>query len=240
MRIPLRTYLEEASALAALMERHLEPLQEDGREYPGLSRVFDEQTLSWETPSEIRELVIVIGELQSRNRATEKRGGYAAVMAEARRLRSEWMAGLKFLFEQTDNEEGKRLLRHLRAQFKNQSLAGMIVSLQAVLCCVEKNMEELRRLGCSDDTLARTLAVFEELRGRPRELEQSVAERLEPSAHNQLLAQLDARVEAARRAFRFVFRGHEDVLGKAQSGYARARRRKHIEKKKQAQLEDGE
>lgn len=232
LRVPLRTYLEEANVLAALMERHLEPLSEDGREYPGLSRVFDEQTLSWETPGEIRELVIVIAELHARSQSTEKRLA-SDVLLEARKLRSEWMASLKFFFEQAQSETGKDQLRRLRVDFKDQSQAGIAMSFHTLLTCVEANMDGLRRLGCSDEMLQRSWVVQQALRARGSERAQRAsARKTEFSARNQLLAQLEARVEAARRAFRFVFRDHDEVLSKAQSGYARTRRRKHIERTK--------
>lgn len=235
LRVPLRTYLEEASGLAALMERHMESLQEDGREYPGLSRVFDEQTLNWETPGEIRELVIVIGELQARGQSTERRLG-PAVLVEARQLRSEWMASLKFLFEQTQNIAGKQRLKSLRAEFKDQSQAGLAQSFHNLLTLVQSNMDGLRRIGCSDERLQHSWATQKSLGERPSERTHLTNERRsEASARNQLLAQLEARVEAARRAFRFVFRDHDDVLDKAQSSYARTRRRKHADKKKREQ-----
>jgi hypothetical protein len=231
LRVPLRVYLEEASSLAALMERHLEPLQEDGREYPGLSRVFDEQTLSWETPGEIRELVIVIGELQARSQSTEKRLG-PAVLVEARQLRSEWMASLKFLFEQTQDATGKQRLKGLRAEFKDQSQAGLAQSFHNLLMLVQDNMDGLRRLGCSDERLQHSWQAHRTLSERGSERAHLTNERRsEASTRNQLLMQLEARVEAARRAFRFVFRDHDEVLEKAQSNYARARRRKHTDKK---------
>jgi len=231
LRLPLRTYLDEASALAALMERHLEPLSEDGREYPGLSRVFDEQTLGWETPGEMRELVIVIAELQARSQSTEKRLE-SNVLIEARKLRSEWMASLKFLFDQAESESGREQLKRLREEFKDQSQAGITKGLHKLLTCVEANMDGLRRLGCSDQTLQRSWVVQKALGERRSERAQrSNSRKNELSARNQLLAQLEVRVEAARRAFRFVFRDHDDVLAKAQSGYARTRRRKHTQKK---------
>lgn len=230
LRVPLRTYLEEASSLAALMERHLEPLTEDGREYPGLSRVFDQQALGWETPGEIRELVIVIAELHARGQSTQRRLE-SDVLLEARHLRSEWMASLKFFFEQTQSDEGKDQLRRLRKDFQNQSQASVASSLHTLLTYVEAHMEGLRRLGCSDETLRRSWGVQQALLARGAErADRANARKHEYSARNQLLAQLELRVEAARRAFRFVFRDHEEILTKAQSSYARARRRKHSAK----------
>jgi hypothetical protein len=87
--------------------------------------------------------------------------------------------------------------------------------------------------------LARTRALEEQLQRQLKGANHLHLQFQERTVQKQLLSELDRRVEATRRAFRFVFREHEDILSKAQSGYARARRRKHTEKKRQSRNVEG-
>ncbi len=232
LRMPLSQYLEEAQELSALMDRHLDPLNENGVDYPGLSRAFDEVTLTWETASEMRELVSVILALQARASSDRSAPGQPPSLDEMRRVRAEWMSGLRYLFQQKKDESGLRVLRNLRREFKQQSRAAITQSLWDVLSVASDHIDELARFGLAHEQMDHARRLPEQVQrefGRFADARRAASSAL--STRNQLIRLLDDRVNSARRAFRFVFRGYDDVLDKAQSDYARTRRKKHAKKR---------
>ena len=232
VRIPLGAYLDEANELAALMERHVDPVVEGDREYPGLGRVFDETHLTWDTPGEIRELVFVIRDLHARARSQPMSPPSDSV-TEARKQRGEWMAALGYLFEQRKDAEGLSSLSRVRRGFKDQSREALAQSLLDLTTCAERNIEELQRFGYGHEHLTRSRELHAELLERGARLKTLRENRKRAVLmRNQLLGLLDEKVQASRRAFRFVFRNHEEVLELAQSRYARTRRRKYSTSKK--------
>ena len=232
LHMPLGVYLREANDLAALADRHLEPLSELGVNYPGLNQLVDGASLTWETATEMRELVFVIGETQARA-ASEHRSLPKGRLEHARRLRSEWMAALRYLFEARGDHEMLHALKKLRTQHKDQSQKGVAHSLHTIHEFASQYMDDLTRLGRTEQNLAECLRAAQELEERSDERIELRSHRSQALyARNLLVTLLEERVQAVRRAFRYVFRDFGDVLAKAQSEYARQRRRKHLNRQR--------
>jgi D-serine deaminase-like pyridoxal phosphate-dependent protein len=138
------------------------------------------------------------------------------------------MSGLKYLFQKGNNPDGLQRLTELRAGYKDQSRLGTAESLRQVTEFAARYMEQLKSLGYEEEQLHRSQALPHELRSELARLEEEKQRQAHAlQTRNQVIAELDDRVNAARRAFRFVFRRHSDVLDKAKSKYAQKRRQAH-------------
>ncbi len=229
LRMPLSVYLEEANELAQLMDRHLDPLSEQGRDYPGIGPVLDERTLTWDTPAEIRQIVSVVSSLQARAH-TQGALHHPPSLSQIRRERAAWMHALRYLFEQQNNEGGQAQLKVLRQSFKAQSRQATSASLLDVLNLAEQHIEALKRLGFDEGRLGYARHLPEQLNQTATAHQNArTVQSQQLDARNRLLSLLDERVQAVRRAFRFVFRDYPEVLESTQSRYARQRRAKHAE-----------
>lgn len=227
LRMPLADFLDEAVELAALVDQVVEPREVEGQWLPGLSQVFVEGELPhWETASEMRELSLVVSEVLARQASRRSGHRATALLREARLLRSEWFSILEFLFERQGEEYGVSFLREQRELARRQDLAAMRASFGALAPFVEAHCELLPQVGMAPEDAGAVRRMWERLDQHRRDTAQLEDRRREEQrVRGALLRLLDERVSATRRAIRFVFRHHPDVLNKAQSDYARNKRR---------------
>lgn len=227
LRMPLADFLDEAVELAALVDQVVEPREVEGRWLPGLSQVFvDGEQPHWNTATEMRELSLVLGEVLARQASRRDRHRATSLLREARLLRSEWFRILEFLFERRGEEYGVSSLKEQRRLAQSQDFDGVRASLSQLASLVEAHCELLPDVGMAPEDAGAVRRMWERLNDYRQEKRSGErVRRQEQRLRGALLRLLDERVTATRRAMRFVFRQHPDILRKVQSDYAREKRR---------------
>ena len=229
-KLPIAAILGEAVDLTELAAAHLEPVEYKGQLLPGLSSLASSGRFSAVSIAELRELQIVASIINARlGNLIEQNQGITVEMATSviRDLRS----ALSFLLDDGQDPEGETLLGRLREQeAASSSHDDIALVLEGYANLGEKYADELASLGVFDVTLPKQAKdAAQGLRLRSAKVltgESGRAQREALSLRNRLVTALYDRMKATRRAIRYVFRDHPEIVNKAVSEYTRAANRR--------------
>jgi hypothetical protein len=227
-RIPLKTLQVEVLQVARILEGNWKDRKVKGKLRRGLASVAGLGTFSPSTASEIRELQLVVSEVQARYDQLLEDAANAPVV-RGNEILSELRAMLSFVLEDGTHEQGAAQLSQLRQIHEMpRSMESLAMALEGFAELAETYKDELGLMEIfSASILDESLQVARDLRERSirRKSGDLVVEQRETIAlRNRLIGAMMDRVTAVRRAVRFVYRDEPDLLEQAASDYERARR----------------
>ncbi len=243
VRMPLGEFLLEAAQVAALMDEQVRRASEDGASTGdgdstvNLRELMRMSGLSVEVGAEMRDLAAAIQELDGRVSSIANQSENAE-MDRALSDRATLNRALSFLFDATDNENGKVVLRRLRRQSRERTQSAVASSLMTYSQLACQYADELVSLGVERRVFDEAPGVSIALRERRSRGSLSRAERKDlVSARNHLCGLLTQKVKKARSVLRFALRDEPELLAQVASNYARKRQRRYQQRKSQSRGE---
>jgi hypothetical protein len=226
---PINILTGEALDVVRFCQRNWEPTEDpEGNVIrPGLVSAVGNGTFTDTIVSEIRELLDAFQEAQNRYRLLIDAKG-PNPMERGQFILSEIRSVLDWLFDDGKIDQADAQLAALRrAHDGAQSQDDVAGALHEYAALAGRHRAQLDGLGgfdvsLIDETPAAALALRERSSGPAEPVRPAVTEALE--LRNRLGAMLLERMQRARAAARFVFRGHPDLIRKVTSHYARAQR----------------
>jgi hypothetical protein len=229
--LPLHVFIGEAFELACFIEHYWAP-RADGLEIEGLGSAQNSQLLSPNAARELRELALVVAELEGRHNAMLSDYPEAPVEAGKAVLRELTLA-LRYLFnDKRDTKEDGQLVR-LEKDVQTSTHDGLAFTLTAFAQFANQHKAELKKLpgfdvATIDEAVALAHGLYRQssfkLTGSPRTKTRA--------ARGRVASLLHERMTDARSAIRFVFRDHPEIVQRATSQYRRQRRKTQRAKKR--------
>ena len=225
---PITVLTGEAIDLAYFLEEHWEPSIRKDRPLPGLKDAVRNDLITEQTPLEIFELGLAVTNAHSKFRRLNP-AELEAPVERGTFLLFELKHSLKFLFDDGKNDERDAELKRLSESHSDtDSHDGLAQSLEGFALFAHDHRDELATLPEFDPNfIDEAMRIAQALRAQSA-LKLSDSTREEQShllsVRNRLITLLRDRVNAARRAARYVFRNHPGVAYQAGSAYERRKR----------------
>ena len=229
-RLPVDALLGEAMDVAEFIETNFHEQSSKGIVTPGLAAYVKDEGFTAETSTELRELQLAAGTIESRyQNLVEKEEGTTIEEAEA--LIRELRAALSFVLEDGEHPAGEEQLERLREkEAENRSQDGVALVLDNYRELAREYATELSAVPDYDAGLVdKAIAVAQGLRQRSADALSGNTAREQRellSLRNRLLTAIADRLKESRRVIRYVFRDHPDLVKKATSHYARTSKRR--------------
>lgn len=230
LHLPFAVFLGEAVDLASVIQANFLPRERDGLKMPGLQSVAETGTVTAQTPDELRELAMAVGAVRARLRKLVEQAGRDTV-EEADEVLDELRASLTFVLEDSGGIAEEQLERLNDDHRSANSHDEMALALQSYAELADEHKEALQQIS----TFAAELPA--QARGYAQALRQRSADRLTGEAatqaqsamrlRNRLIGALSSRMRNARKAIRFVFRKHPEIVRASASSYSRDRKRRY-------------
>lgn len=234
-RTPVRVLQEEACRVAEVVEDFFEAREIDGRKLPGLRSLVSAGQLPADIAAELREMSTALGAVQS-DLATQHTRQSREPLDRGAFILRELRAVLRFVLEDGENPEGARQLEQVREEFEGLgSHPALAAALEAFSSLAMHHEQKVIRVpGFVRTLLDEAVQVAAEVRqhtaeritGKPRREARELL-----ALRNRLITGLTARLQTARRAVRYHFRDHPDVVRLVQSEYQRDKRRRARERR---------
>lgn len=225
-QIPLGVLLGEAVDLAELCDFHFDPVLSPSGRLPGLVLVEPSGSIHRSIATELRELTAAIGAVHAKYLTSRDRGAQS-LFARARALESELRVTLAFVLDNGRHPRGAEELGRMRTEHDSvRSQDDLALALDGYAVLSRSYAALLAEVGVDRARIEEASAVADELRERSaiRNARSSEGEQL-LGLRNRLIGALYERIRTVRRAFRFVFRNHPEVLRRSVSSHERRRRR---------------
>ena len=229
--LPMAVLLGEAVDLAGIVEAYFQPSERNGEQVPGLSSIAKTGAVSERTPEELRELAMAVGAVRSRIRKLVEASNRAEV-EEAEDVLEELRATLSFVIDEEGDAQAEEQLARLGDDHKNaDSHDEMALALQAYAELADEHQDKLALIGTfSAELPSRARGLAQALRQRSADQlsgQNATAVQSAMRMRNRLIGALVDRMRTARKAIRFVFRKHPEIVRASTSSYERNRRRNH-------------
>jgi hypothetical protein len=232
----------EGFELACFIERYWEPDEQLG--LPGLKEYVRAQ-FTETIASELRELALVVAELQGRFNA-EFEPPLVAPSERAEEILSELGKALTFLFDDGLDATEDRELKQVKKSFNDRSSHdALAASLDGMAYYAVRHRERLKNLPRFDDAiLDEALTVAHRLRSQsglklttrgPHQGRAAIR-----ADRGRVTRALHDRMNIARRTIRYALSDQPELVQRATSQYRRERRQRWREKRRQAKGEAGE
>lgn len=228
--LPVDALLGEAMDVAEFIETNFHEQSSKGIVTPGLAAYVKDEGFTAETSTELRELQLAAGTIESRyQNLVQKEEGTTIEEAEA--LIRELRAALSFVLEDGDHPAGEEQLERLREkEAENRSQDGVALVLDNYRELAREYATELSAVPDYDVGLVdKAIAVAQGLRQRSADALSGNTARQQRellSLRNRFLTAIAERLKESRRVIRYVFRDHPDLVKKATSRYARTSKRR--------------
>lgn len=228
--LPVDALLGEAMDVAEFIETNFHEQSSKGIVKPGLAAYVKDEGFTAETSTELRELQLAAGTIESRyQNLVQKEEG--TTIEEAEELIRELRAALSFVLEDGDHPAGEEQLVRLRdKETVNRSQDGVALVLDNYRELAREYAKELSAVPDYDAGLVdKAIAVAQGLRQRSADALSGNTARQQRellSLRNRFLTAIAERVKESRRVIRYVFRDHPDLVKKATSRYARTSKRR--------------
>lgn len=224
-QIPLAVLLGEAIDLAQLCDTHFEPTLSPTGRLPGLVLVEPSGSIHRSIATELRELTAAIGAVHAKCLSPGDREAQR-LFTRARALESELRVSLAFVLDSGRHPGGAAQLGRMRTEYDSvRRRDELALALDGYAVLSRRYAALLAQVGVDSARIEEASTVADELRQQSaiRHARSSEGQRL-LGLRNRLIGALYERIRTVRRAFRFVFRDHPEVVRRSVSSYERRRR----------------